>query len=417
MEPTTMQGPAAAARQLPDLNAETNPFELVASLLDRAAYFNFYAAPSAPPAGPAPPDPEQYFDLDGGFQLRIDQRLHPLESVLQTPSAAAGVRVAQRVGRAVARYRSRWLVTSDEAPWKPGEEPQPVALDPWRSQRFVMADEEIGFDGGPAFRGYGLGRTLPIQVGGRRLLFAQGAGAVLSASGDLDGLAGTYVVDGTLEPGRGFFGMVLCRFIDPHQKVKTASDLPASPSVSVDLPDSLLLLRGQKRDRHQLTDFHFGDGPMPDGIITPAILHSARYRFARRPGGRLASRMSLRQEIGRLRAVIFTNFLVMPGDERHPGKFHTQNRYTFVSPGGEVVGEVEADVELGRTFALQFPDLPDQEGLHFGGVGRIVGGSGCFAGAQGTLTVNSAIGKAPHALSLLNTLRIVDPEGSFRVGG
>ena len=51
--------------------------------------------------------------------------------------------------------------------------------------------------------------------------------------------------------------------------------------------------------------------------------------------------------------------------------------------------------------------------MRYAGIGPIVGGTGQFEGVQGSLFVNSAIGIQPHALSMLNVLRIIDPDDRF----
>jgi len=68
----------------------------------------------------------------------------------------------------------------------------------------------------------------------------------------------------------------------------------------------------------------------------------------------------------------------------------------------------------GISFGLQFPGAPGQKGVRFAGFGPITGGDGPLQGARGLLTVNSLIGIAPHALSLMHALHLIDTEGRFR---
>jgi len=77
---------------------------------------------------------------------------------------------------------------------------------------------------------------------------------------------------------------------------------------------------------------------------------------------------------------------------------------------------VEAAVEEGQSFDLKFPSAPGQPGVRFAGVGPVLGGTGLFAGVQGTLSVNSVIGIAPHTLSLMHVLHLRDPRRQFRAG-
>jgi hypothetical protein len=52
--------------------------------------------------------------------------------------------------------------------------------------------------------------------------------------------------------------------------------------------------------------------------------------------------------------------------------------------------------------------------VRFAGFGPITGGTGLLEGVEGLLTVNSLIGIAPHALTLMHVLHIVDPDGQYR---
>ncbi len=97
--------------------------------------------------------------------------------------------------------------------------------------------------------------------------------------------------------------------------------------------------------------------------------------------------------------------------------FETENVYTFVDRDGGRPGSIRADVVLGRSFGLRFPGRPEQLAMRYGGFGPIVETRGPFRGVRGLVSVNSAIGIAPHALSMLNVLQLVDPEGRFRAGG
>jgi len=52
--------------------------------------------------------------------------------------------------------------------------------------------------------------------------------------------------------------------------------------------------------------------------------------------------------------------------------------------------------------------------FRFAGFGPILGGTGQFDGAEGMMTMNSAISVFPRTLSNLYTFRLYDPSGRFR---
>jgi hypothetical protein len=52
--------------------------------------------------------------------------------------------------------------------------------------------------------------------------------------------------------------------------------------------------------------------------------------------------------------------------------------------------------------------------FRFGGFGPILGGTGEFSGADGMMTMNSAISVFPRTLSNLYIFRLSDPTGRFR---
>jgi hypothetical protein len=78
------------------------------------------------------------------------------------------------------------------------------------------------------------------------------------------------------------------------------------------------------------------------------------------------------------------------------------------------VGSFAADGSEGRTFRMTLP-VPNQQALRFGGFGPLQDGKGAFAGIQGMMAHNSAVGIAPHALATLFMVRIHDPGHRYRL--
>src|SRR5262245_20887690 len=114
-------------------------YDEVASLVDRSACFNFFAAP-----GP------------GGWSL------HALEVDLLPPSAE-GVRWVNGLGPALGRLDLRLAPVPEDFAARPDREPPPVSFEAERSQRVALQEAVFRFgDGQDGFRGFGTGRTFPL---------------------------------------------------------------------------------------------------------------------------------------------------------------------------------------------------------------------------------------------------------------
>ncbi len=407
-------------RPLPDVNAETYPYDFVQHLLDQTANFSLFAIPDPAHAEVAtltPGQSDDYFGLQGGYGVDISCILHRFEAVVE-PAGGSDLGVAQRVGEGVGRLRCRWLFGPENLAWEPGREPPPAIFDPWRSQRFAMLDVTFGWGGEDGFTAYGIGRTFPISFSGRPQLLAGVVGDLRQGKGRFCGLAGTFVLTGTLTPELGFLGNVTCRVVDPEGRIRTEGELPELLPVAEPNPDfTFVVLRGEKRDRSVKTTY----GPPPDAervsLITPSQMRAMRFGVTREGGEGLRTSSRVHQVVGTMEADVSFNLLAPPGTPDSPVPFTTDEIYTFVGRDGKTIGTVTARVIEGISFDLKFPTAPGQPGVRFAGFGPVTGGTGAFADAQGILTVNSLIGIAPHALSLLHVLNLVDPEGRSRTAG
>lgn len=411
-------GVAAPPRALPDVNAETYPYDVVQHLLDQTANFNLFAVPSPGAAQTASltDDKDDWFGLNGGFGVAVHSEIHPFDAFVQMPSVENGVRVAQAVGRAAGSFRSRWFLSAGEVAWNPGQLPQqPLLFDQWRSQRFAMVDTELDLGGGQSFRGYGIGRTYPISVKGRPRLLVGGVGNLTKGRGKFAGLTGTYVLTGTLTSDLGFLGNITCRIVDPEGRMRGSRELSSASVLSDPAPEStFLVLRGVKKNRQVKTTY----GPPPDdqrvSLVTPSQMRSVQYLFASGEHGGPHTEMRVGPVVGPMEATVYFDLLAPPGTAQSPVPFTTQEIYTFVDAGGQTIGTVTAGIEEGVSFRLDFPAAPGQAGVRFAGFGPVTGGTGALAGARGMLTVNSLIGISPHTLSLIHVLHLVDPGGRFR---
>jgi hypothetical protein len=411
---------APSSLALPDVNAETYPYERVQYLLDETANFNIFAVPEnsyAEKATLTPDSPHDFFGLNGGYGLDMCSALLRLETTVQTSPNKKTLRVAQSVGDAVGKLHCRCLFTSANTPWAPHQYPAALIFDPYRSQRFVMQDGEFTFGESDHFRVYGIGRTFPVNVSGRPRLLAAAVGTLIDGAGKFKDRQATFVLTGSITSSLGFLGNITCRVLDPDHSLRTDSELPSLNSIpDPDNTDTYFALRLTKKDRHVRTVY---GPPVPGGLVslvTPSEIRSVQYDFTTL-GHRLRSHMTVGQVIGHMDATVVFDLLAPPGTPELPVPFTTQESYQFCDSAGNVIGTISAGITEGVSFSLTFPGAPGQKGVRFAGFGPIQNGTGVFANARGMLTVNSLIGISPHALSLMHVLHILDPLGEFRVVG
>jgi hypothetical protein len=414
---TLFDKPNAGA--LPDVNAETYPYELVQHLLDRVANLSLFAVPEphyAPNGSLLSGAPQDFFGLNGGYGIEFKSVLHRFDSLAQL-AGRESVKVGQAIGERVGSLRCRCLLSDGDPAWEPGKLPNPTMFDAWRSQRWVASDCSFAFDAENAFRGYGLCRTFPVPSAGQPQLVFGAVGNLVDGSGKFFGLEGTYTCNGTLTPDLGFMGSVTLRITDPDGRLRTERRIPEITAIPNPLPiDSYLVLRLEKKNRNVRTTY----GPPPGGnlvsLVTPSQIRSVQYNFACEGGGGPRWDMVVGQVIGSMDANVIFDLLAPPGTADAPVPFSTDEIYRFYDDSGHVIGTIKAGVIVGESFQLKFAGAPGQPGVRFGGFGPIREGTGVFEGVQGLLSVNSVIGIAPHALSLLHVLHIVDPKGRFRIG-
>jgi hypothetical protein len=409
---TGARGGAGTARapSLPNINAETYPFEMVQHLLDQAAYFNLYSEPDA----------RGDVAIRSGRDcvgLRVGEALHRFEVRVQTPARGEGLCAANSVGERLGRFDARWLFCPEQFEALPGVEPPPTPLDRTRRQRFVMLDADCSLgDGGDGFRGFGTGVTFPASGG----LLAGAIGNVMEGRGRLSGLIGTYTYCGSLSEEEGFRGSMMLRVMDPEGRLRAEGGLrPAESPHHAEPGVTYLILRGQKKDRRSKTAYSFG----PDGDVN-GLNVSQQIRLievdaaAREAGGPRAVR-SVGPVIGKMTANIAFNLLNpgAPGTGAAPIPFSSFNEYTFYDRDGETVGTFVADGSEGRTFNMELAGAPGQRALRFGGIGPLMNGTGAFEGIGGLMSDNSVVGIAPHAIVTFYVLRVDDPDGKYRAAG
>lgn len=412
---------SAAAPALPDINAETYPFEVVQYLLDQAAHLNFFSVPSfsgsAAIVGTG--------SVNGVIGVRIRETLRRFSILMDKPSAS-GLRVQNLAGEPLARFEHRWMFVPEKFGALPGLEPPPVVFDASRSQRFVMLDALCRFNNDKdGFCGFGAGQTFPASEEGNSAVLAGAVGNITEGFGKFHGLAGTYTYCGTLSPDSGFRGSILCRVVDPDGVLSASVELPDLKQVP--MPEegaAYLLFRGQKKDSTQKTQYTFDSHGEVNGLQLDPQIRLFNFDCAIDGRGELRSTSTLGPVVGNMPAYIFFNVLNpgAPGTGDAPIAFHDYDEYIFYAREGGTIGSFGFDGGGGRilnltnqaggggqAFNLRLRGAPGQKALRFGGFGPVVNGKGSLGWFCGLTAHNSVVGIAPHVLSTAFIARISDP--------
>jgi hypothetical protein len=408
-----MSGAPAAAR-LPDINAESYPFDLVQRLLDQAAYLNLYCLPRR--VGGCglrmPKNPQTVLGFD------VVGTLRSFDIEVRLGERGAGPTASNRLGDEIGQLRERWMIVPHDFRALPDLEPPPTAFDASRSQRFVILDSVFSMVGGEeGFRCFGTGTTFPIPGGNGRVL-AAAVGTLIDGFGKLAGREGTCTYVGTLDAESGFRGNVLCRIPDHGDVLRTDRRLPRADGEP--LPEdegTYLVLYGRKPEGQRESEYLLRpDGGMRGLRVAQEIHLIALQTASTRHGVRSVAQIE--ERAGSMTSEIAFDLLAPgpPGSAAAPIPFSAYNEFHFVDRHGVAVGSIDGDGSEGRTFTLAVRGAPGQRGLRFGGFGPVTKGRGCFADARGLMTDNSVVGLAPHATSTLYVLRLDDPEGRFRSG-
>lgn len=419
LKPPLATGTSAASQPpeapgLPDMNAETYPFEIVQALLDQAAYFNLYSYTHGDDAGAPILVSSQTGQVIG---LRVNDRLYRLQVTTRVPSHVHGVGAGNVVGEPLGTFRQHWMVIPDGFFALPDREVPETVLNPQKSQRFVMLNGACRLDNGrDGFDGFGTGRTFPIVMRGKRHLLAAAVGTITRGFGRFDGFEGTYTYSGAISADEGFIGNLLCRLMDPRGVFRTERSLPnLQPDAVPHSGLTFIVFRGQKRSKKAQTRYRFGPGGQLLGFELEQELRLLNLDCASR-GDDVYCNRSLGQVIGKMTSSVNLNILNpgAPGTSLSPIPFTSDNVYSFYDRDGRTIGSIAAQGGEGRSFNMSLPDAPGQQALRFGALQTLVHGTGCFSGAEGLLTDNSVVGVAPHVTSTLYTLAIYDPDGKYR---
>jgi hypothetical protein len=401
---------STSAPSLPDPNAQMYPFDMVQELLEQTAYFNLYSTPDGD-RGNSP-----ILSGSGGVTgIRVSGRLHAFNAEMSPPSRAEGIKTSNTLGKQAGRLTMRWLLIPEDYWAEPGKEPPPTELNREVSQRFVMLDPELRLDERDGFRGFGTGRTFPLQSSGQSYLHFTGVGVILEGFGKFAGHQGLFVISGHVSAKHGFYVNVVVRVTDADGNLRTDTPLPTTTrGLSPDRDTTYLFFFAQKDARYPTT-YRLGSDGQVEGLNVREKLRLARLAFT--ADRDLRSYAKLGQGIGENSlTVVFNPFNPgAPGTPTSPIVFTSPNQlYTFVDETGETVGSIQGDIVEAREFNTQLPGAPGLPAFLFAGFGPIHSGTGAFSGAQGFLYFNSAGTIGPHVVSDLYVLQLVDPQGKFR---
>ena len=349
-----------------------------------------------------------------GRAIGVDVRevLHRFDVRVSAPTARRPLTATNVVGEAAGTFAHRWLMMPDDFAAAPGRQPPPTAFDATRSQRFVMLDSvcRLG-EGEDGFRGFGTGHTFPSNGGQRGEVLAAAIGTVVERYGRFRTAgAGTYVYCGTLSAERGFTGNLLLRVVDTEGVLQASGNLPAlEPRPNPESGVTYIVFRGEAVPSDPVSP-RIGATGQPEGLNVEQGLRLMHMDFAAGSRGP-RSETRVGQAIGRILAQVTFNPAAPGGTDVDPIPFTTLDRFTLHDRDGRSAGSFSGDSSEGRVFRIS---VAGQQGIRFGGTGRLLGGTDPFGGLDGLLTDNSVVVFEPHVSASVYVMRIHDPEGRYR---
>jgi len=388
----------------PPADAMLSP-EMVQHLVDRAAHFNTYSMPDGSAGSAAVRGSGS--DVVG---VRVHEVLHRFSVVTEAPTADRPLRARNAVGEAAGRFTSRWMFAPDDFVARPDRQPPPTRFDRSRPQRLVMYDGRCTFgDGEDGFHGFGAGHTYPkAGGGGGGPVPVAAVGTVLEGFGRFAGhTEGTYIYCGTLDPERGFQGNLLLRLMDREGSFRSERSLPPVEARHDPEPGvTYLMIRGEAVPSDPVT-------PGPQGLTVEQGLRTLETSFAVRGRGGIRSSQTFGPYIGRITAQVKFDPSAPGGGNLDPIPFSTDDEFVFLDGERRATGSFHADSDEGRVFGTALARHP---GIRFGGIGRVLSGSGPFQGIGGLMTDSSVVVFVPHVSASVYLLRVPDPDGRFRSG-
>jgi hypothetical protein len=395
----------------PGQDPVTYDIKRVTSLLKSAAYFPIFNIHS-------PARQNQVNPLIPGlpFFIRsvdVNEQLHRFE--INVERSTTGLCAANRVGEAVADVHIQWIPIPDFYAPGPNVQPPPWLLNPFMSQRFCMLGGQLSFQdkNGSGVHAFGTGQTFPAAEAGEGLLRIGAAIEVLEGLGKFRGLQGAFCINGYIQPPQNLGLNLMIRMMDPDGVLHAQSCPAITPIQPIPDPDRnvvFMMFLGEVDPSAGVELIPSPDGQGFIGSSVNELLRLVRFNFDMSTDTGLRSTTEEGPIVGKVSAILYFNFL----DPANVIPIRTTNGiFTFFDEKGTTMGTVLSNMVEGRAMRTQIAGFP-MPLFRFVGFGPILGGTGQFAGADGMMSMNSAVSVFPRTLSNLYIFRFYDPEGKLR---
>lgn len=410
--------PAQSGLSLPPLpwvppgqDAVTYDIQRVTTLLKSAAYFPIFNIHN-------PARQNQINPLIPGLpfliqSVNVNEQLHRFD--INVKRSGNGLRAANLVGEPVADVQIQWTPIPDFYSASPNVQPPPWILNPFMSQRFCMLGGQLSFydlqkSGVHAF---GTGQTFPATEGGEGVLRIGAAIEVLEGLGKLKDLQGAFCINGYIQPPQNLALNLMIRMMDPDGVLHAGTRPAITPIQPITDPDAgavFMMFLGEVDPSAGVELIPSPDGQGFIGSRVNELLRLVRFNFDISTSAGLRTITEEGPVVGKVSAILYFNFLdpaeVIPIQT-------TEGIFTFWDDEGRTIGTVMSNMVEGRALRTQVPGFA-MPLFRFVGFGPILGGTGWFAGADGMLTMNSAVSVFPRTLSNLYIFRFYDPARKLR---
>jgi hypothetical protein len=386
----------------------TYKLEEVTRLLKSAAYFPIFnvANPNSPNA-PILLVPGLDFLMIG---VSVNEELHRFE--VKVEQTAGGLQSANRVGEPVANVHIRWTPIPSDFEGAPNRFPPPTILNPFVSQRFCMLEGALNFKQpvGTGVRAFGTGRTFPSRENNASVLRIGAVIEILEGLGAFGGLTGAMCINGFIQPPHNLALNLVARLMDPQGKVqsRTCQPAPAAPAANPD-PNAVFMFFLGEPDPNAPVKVNLA----PDGTMLGSEVHELlRLVDISFQVSADTARSCTREGpiVGSVSATLHFNAF----DPRPVSPIQTTSGvFTFWDKDRRNIGTVLSNMVEGRAMRTPLEGAPLPV-FRMAGFGPVLGGTGYFQGADGMMTMNSAVSVFPRTLSNLYVLRFYDPNGRFR---
>ncbi len=359
---------------------------------------------------PTPEHPNQpLFDGHELVGVRLHENLHRLQLRRRVRRGGVSPALARIAERRVAAVRVHWAPIPEDSSPSLQQVPPPVPFDTQRGQRFMLQDGHFSYaePAGTGFYGFGCGRIFPTVYGDQPQLRLGAVVQVQQGLGQLAGLQGVAMLNGTVEPPEFMDLAITALLLDYNGKIHAEREpLGFEPLPNPD-PGSTFLLFQATAEGPDLPVLAAKDAMFSLPVRLPIRLVSAEFGFS-------DERLVFYRNVGRRVGRIDDHNWLGPFSGTYPVPYQTRGgRLVFLHRDGRPLGAVRADANEGRAFLFDLPDLP-MPGLLSAGIGPIDRGEGLFAGANGMVSKIGLTSLFPRATSIYYLLRLDDPDGNYR---